>query len=96
MPSKPQVIYPTQEEFRQFENAVEMTSDEARELVRESWKTQTERTPRLTVDSLIVNGKFFFSIERQKLKKVRLTGYYVDPETREVTFKESTIMVERR
>ena len=84
-------IFPTQREFAQFEKAIGMTSDEARELIRKSWKTQEQRTPRKVGERLVIDDRFFFSIEARKLKSqpITLTGYYVDPKTREVTFERS-------
>ena len=85
------IIYPTEPEFAEFEKAVGMTSDEARELVRESWKTQVRRTPHVTGERLVIYDWFFFSIgPRRKLKMepISLTGYYVHPRTREVRYEE--------
>ena len=90
------VIHRTESEFTQFEAEVGMNSEEALELVREFWGTQEGRIPRLTVDRLIVGRRFFFSIERQKTAEIELTGYYVDPVERKVTFERHRNRVERR
>ena len=83
------IIYPTEPEFAEFEKVVGMTSDEALELVVESWKTHEQRTPRTIADRLVIYDWFFFSISPRKLKMqpIPLTGYYVHPRTRKVVYE---------